>query len=188
MREIRVVTPDGYVWFVRRRWARRRMPWSPMLEAAARRRERARQERGLKRSPDDYPLGADAGVGVDGESLSLGWPVLGVLVMLLGVPLLSVIALVLIVAPIVWFPAAGRWLLHHPGDEARVLGGVLLLAALLLVRRPWLVVAEPMALKKPGRAWRVTGWRRAGRCASEVAGSIREGRLYLEPRDGVPVE
>jgi hypothetical protein len=27
-RERRVVTPDGHVWYVRRRWARRRPPWS----------------------------------------------------------------------------------------------------------------------------------------------------------------
>jgi hypothetical protein len=26
-RELRAVTPDGRVWFVRRRWARRRPPW-----------------------------------------------------------------------------------------------------------------------------------------------------------------
>lgn len=27
MREQRVTTPDGHVWYVRRRWAKRQLPW-----------------------------------------------------------------------------------------------------------------------------------------------------------------
>jgi hypothetical protein len=105
-----------------------------------------------------------------------------------GVPLLSLIALVLVVAPIVWFPAWGRWLAHHWGEVAAVVALLLAAVAVAVAGRPWLVEAEPLALNMPGRAWRVRGWRRAVRCAGEVAASIKEGRLDVEPRDAVPVE
>jgi hypothetical protein len=186
MREIRVVTPDGYVWFVRLRWAWRWVPWTPLLAAAAARRERARQARKRKRSPDDYPLGADADVGTLESQLETS--IVAMLVMSVAGPLLWVIAVVLIVAPIVWFPGWGRWLVHHSGELAAAVGVLLAAVAVALAGRPWLVEAEPLALNKPGRAWRVRGWRRAVRCAHEVAASIKEGRVDVEPRDAVPVE
>jgi hypothetical protein len=184
MREIRVVTPDGYVWFVRLRWAWRWVPWTPLLGAVAARRERARQVRRRKRTPDEYPLGANA----DWESESLERSIVAMLVASFALPLLSLVALVLIVAPIVWFPAWGRWLADNWVGVAAAVALLLAAAAVALAGRPWLVEAEPMALNKPGRTWRVRGWRRAERCAREVAASIKEGRLDVEPRDAVPVE
>jgi hypothetical protein len=187
MREIRVVTPDGHVWYVRRRWAARPTPLGPLLAADAARRERARQARRRKRTPDDYPLGVDAGLEAwDGESWGLS--IVGALVGVVALPLLWLIVVLLAVAPIVLFPAWGAWLSHHPREVAAALAALLAAVAVTLAGRPWLVEAEPMALNKPGRAWRVTGWRRAGRCAREVAASIREGRLDAQPRDAVPVE
>jgi hypothetical protein len=185
MREIRVVTPDGYVWFVRLRWAWRWVPWTPLLAAAARRR-RARPAGGRKGRADDYPLGADADMGTMGQSLE--GPIVGILMLVVGVPLLFVVAVVLMVAPIVWFPAWGRWLAHHWGEVAAAVAVLAAAVAVALAGRPWLVEAEPMALKKPGRAWRVRGWRRAERCAREVAASIKAGRFDVEPKDAVPVE
>jgi hypothetical protein len=184
MREIRVVTPDGYVWFVRLRWAWRWVPWTPLLAAVAVRRERARLARRRRRTPDDYPLGGNA----DWESESLETSIVAMLVLSIGLPLLFVVAVVLAVAPIVWFPGWGRWLAHHWGELAAAVAVLLVAVAVALAGRPWVVEAEPLALNKPGRAWRVRGWRRAERCAREVAASIEEGRLDVEPRDAVPVE
>ena len=187
MREIRVVTPDGYVWFVRCRWAWRWVPWTPLLGAAAARRERARQARRRKRTPDDYPLGVDAGQEAwDGASWEA--PVVGALLGVVLVPLLWIIVVVLAIAPIVLFPAWGAWLTDHVWEVAGLLAVLLVAVAVALADRPWLVEAEPMALNEPGRAWRVRGWRRASRCAREVAASIEEGRLDVEPRDALPVE
>jgi hypothetical protein len=131
MREIRIVTPDGHVWFVRLRWAWRWVPWTPLLAAAAAWRERARQAGRRRGTPDDYPLGADAGMGTLGESLETS--IVAILLVAVGVPVLFVIALVLIVAPIVWFPAWGHWLAHHWGEVAATVG-VLLAAAAVAIR------------------------------------------------------
>ncbi|HEX6678456.1 MAG TPA: hypothetical protein VF486_25990 [Actinomycetes bacterium] len=175
------------MWFVRLRWAWRWVPWTPLLAAAAARRKRARQARRRKGTPDDYPLGADANMGTLGES-PLETSIVAILVLSVAGPLLWVIAVVLIVAPIVWFPGWGRWLVHHWGEVAAAVGVLLVAVGVALAGRPWVVEAEPMALNKPGRAWRVRDWRRAVRCAREVAASIEEGRLDVEPRDAVPVE
>jgi hypothetical protein len=45
MREIRVKMPDGHVWYVRRRWVRRRTPWRPSVDRMAPRYRRWRRTR-----------------------------------------------------------------------------------------------------------------------------------------------
>jgi hypothetical protein len=55
--------------------------------------------------------------------------------------------------------------------------------ALLLVRRPWLVVAQRQGLgDAPRRAWLVTGWHRSRAFARELAAAIQAGRFS---QDGV---
>jgi hypothetical protein len=84
--------------------------------------------------------------------------------------------------------AVGPWLLVHMTVVLSVLAGGIGVLALVLFRRPWLVEAERQGLDPPRRAWRVTGWRRSGRCAREVAGAIAQGRLDVEPANANPAD
>jgi hypothetical protein len=182
MRDIRVVTPDGYVWYIRRRWTRRRTPWRPLVDAVAARRRRARgwtwgpRER-LGPDPEPFPPSYAGGPGELGE-----------IVVLLGA--LGVVLLVLAVGGVVWLvvTVAVPWLLLHLKTVLSVLAGGFGVVALVLIRRPWLVEAERQGLDPPRRAWRVIGWRRSGQCAREVAGAIAQGRLDVEPANARPTD
>jgi hypothetical protein len=180
MRDIRVVAPDGYVWHVRRRWARRQMPWRPLVDAVAARRRRAR----------GWPWGPQQRLGPDPDpflAYGMGGE-LGAVVLLLGV--LGVVLLALAVGGLGWLVirVVVPWLLLHLTEVLSVLAGGIGVLALVLIRRPWLVEAERQGLDPPRRAWRVIGWRRSGQCAREVARAIAQGRLDVEPANTRPAD
>jgi len=75
----------------------------------------------------------------------------------------------------------------HPAAVLGGLGGaIVLVAASLLIDRPWLVEAERRGIDAPRRVWRVRGWRQSGRVLREVVAAIRRGRLDVEPAGALP--
>ena len=75
----------------------------------------------------------------------------------------------------------------HPAAVLDGLGGaIVLVAASLLIDRPWLVEAERRGIDAPRRVWRVRGWRQSGRVLREVVAAIRRGRLDVEPAGRSP--
>jgi hypothetical protein len=167
VREQRVTTPDGRVWYVRRRWARRQPPW----------RRRADHELGPA-EVDDLPLLPADEVAESflrfvrydlGEGLAL---LLGLAVLVL---VAAVAGAVLVVERVVPFLV----------DHAVVIGaGLAGLAAVVLVdrlTRPWFIEAESGRLfQAPRRVWRVHGWWRARRAFRAVVEAVAEGRIDSE--------
>lgn len=189
MREIRVVTPDGHVWFVRRRWGRRRMPWRDLLDRTATRRRQARQAQESKERLRPGPeLGADPDLSllsIAGFGGQLGQ-------FLVGLVALGVVVTVLALVGLGWLlvTVARPSLFGHLSAVLGVVAGGVMVGILVLVRRPWLIEAERLGLDDaPKRVWRVIGWRRSGQCVREVAGAIEQGRLEVQlsktlPQDG----
>jgi hypothetical protein len=183
-RERRVVTPDGHVWYVRRRWARRRPPWSrrsrpPLARVDA-------DEELTAEEPVTPPVDAlftyyDSDLGEPGfdryydERDTLENTLLAVVVV--------AVAAVLAAAATVQFVLP--WLLPWVAANAVPLVGAAAVAAVLVVadrlRRPWFVELQRQGLTDaPRRVWRVRGWRRSGRLMDEIATAIREGRIDSE--------
>ena len=176
----RVVTPDGHVWFVRRRRAKRRPFWAsrpperfhgedelpdpdeklpvPGVMDLFTYAEDDLGERGFDRSYDDREAAAVAGMAI-----------------LIGLFLISVVGLVL-----TWFVLP--WLVPWVTDHARpLLTGTAVLVALVALNqlhRPWYVELQRQGLADaPRRVWRVQGWRRSTRRMDELTAAIREGRI-----------
>jgi len=180
-RERRVVTPDGRVWYVRRRWAKRRPPWS----------RRARQP--AARVDADEELAAEDEVLPPIDALftypdsDLGEPGFAwwhherhTLRVLTFVIFVGVIVAVLAAAATVQFVLP--WLLPLVAANAGPLLGAAAVVAVLVVvdrlRRPWFVELQRQGLTDaPRRVWRVRGWRRSGRLLEEIAAAVREGRI-----------
>jgi hypothetical protein len=171
VREQRVVTPDGHVWHVRRRWAKRRLPWK----------RRAVEELGPSERdagavlPDAHELTDSVGdlINYDGEFGLL------MVLALLGLTVLGIGAL---------FGAARAWVLPLLLDNARPVAAVLAAAAALLLldrlTRPWFIEAESARLlQAPRRIWRTQGWWRTRRAFRAVAAAIADGRI--DPEHGV---
>lgn len=180
----RVVTPDGYVWFVRRHRARRRPFWS------RRRPERFHGEDELPDPDEKIPLPGPMDLFTTrGEHLGeLGfrrftsddreaaitaqW---------------AILATLFLVVLLVWLTATHvlPWLVPLVMANARLLAGVAaalaVLAALNQLHRPWYVELQRQGLADaPRRVWRVQGWRRSGRLIGELTAAIREGRIDTE--------
>jgi hypothetical protein len=167
VREQRVATPDGRVWYVRRRWARRQPPW----------RRRPDHELGPAEL-DNVPVlpadeVADSFLRFVHYDAELG------LVLLLGLAVVGLVAAVagavLVVEQVVPFLV----------DHALVIGaGLAGLAAVVLVdrlTRPWFIEAESGRLAQaPRRVWRVHGWWRARRAFRAVVEAVAEGRIDSE--------
>ena len=162
-----MTTPDGRIWYVRRRWARRQPPW----------RRRPDHELGPAEL-DDVPVlpadeVADSFLDFVRYDLQLGiWLLLGLAV--LGL-VAAVAGAVLVVERVVPFLV----------DHAVVIGaGLAGLAAVVLVdrlTRPWFIEAESGRLAQaPRRVWRVSGWWRAQRAFRAVAEAVAEGRIDSE--------
>jgi hypothetical protein len=179
-RQGRVVAPDGRVWFVRRRWARRRPFWSPRPRFP----ERFHGEDEL---PDeDLPVPgvmdmftyAEDDLGERGfdrfyDDETAAW-----------VSVVVIFALVFVISVLV--PLTIRfvlpWLVPAVGDHARPLlaaaAALAVLAGLNQLHRPWYVELRRQGLADaPRRVWRVQGWRRSGRLMGELAAAIRQGRV-----------
>jgi hypothetical protein len=183
-RERRAVTPDGRVWYLRRRWAKRRAPWS----------RRARQPSARvaadEELPDEEPVipPLESFFTYSGKDLDrLGERVFDrrhddrraarsmVTALLVG---LVVVGLLVAAAVEYVLP----WLVPLAAANARPILGVAAAAAVLVVvdrlTRPWFVELRRQGLADaPRRVWRVRGWRRSGRLMEEVATAVREGRI-----------
>jgi hypothetical protein len=177
----RVVTPDGHVWFVRRRRARRRPFWS------RRGPERFHDEEELPDPAEKIPLpgvldlfttrGEDIGQPgfdryLESDRVKGGRAIFAITVALVVVALLAWLT-VRHVLP---------WLVPLFAANARLLGGIaaalVVLAALNQLHRPWWVELQRQGLADaPRRVWRVQGWRRSGRLMGELTAAIREGRI-----------
>ena len=176
----RVMTPDGYVWFVRRRRARRRPFWIPRDRYPERFHDQDELpdeklpvpglmdffnyaeddfgERGFDRSYDDR------------EAATVSMIAIAIVVVLLFALAWLTVTYVL------------SWLVPFVADHARPLltGAAVLagMAALNQLHRPWYVELRRQGLADaPRRVWRVQGWRRSGRLMGELTAAIREGRI-----------
>jgi hypothetical protein len=177
----RVVTPDGHVWFVRRRRARRRPFWS------RRGPERFHGEEELPDPAEKLPLPGPMDLFTTrgrhlGElgfrrftdddrdaAATATWAILAA-TFLVGLAAWLTVRYVL------------PWLVPLVVANARLLGGVaaglVVLAALNQLHRPWWVELQRQGLADaPRRVWRVQGWRRSGRLMGELTAAIREGRI-----------
>jgi hypothetical protein len=188
----RVVTPDGHVWFVRRRRARRRPFW------ASRPPERYHGEDDLPDPDEQLPVPgvldlftyAEDDLGERGfdrfyDDRTAAWVSAFVIVILLAVAGLLAWLTVGYVLP---------WLVPWVAAHARPLllgtAAVVVVVALNQLHRPWYVELQRQGLADaPRRVWRVQGWRRSGRLMGELTAAIREGRIdhrgaVILPADG----
>ncbi|HJU00798.1 MAG TPA: hypothetical protein VJ966_06265 [Actinomycetes bacterium] len=176
----RIVTPDGHVWFVRRRRARRRPFW------ASRPPERFHDEDELPDPDERLPVPgvmdlftyAEDDLGERGfdrsydDRAAANVALLAILIFLF---LLSVVVLVL-----TWFvlPWLVPWVAGHARPLLAGAATVVALVALNQLNRPWYVELQRQGLAgAPRRVWRVQGWRRSTRRMDELTAAIREGRI-----------
>jgi hypothetical protein len=165
VREQRVTTPDGHVWYVRRRWARRQLPWKRRAD-----RELSPAER------ETVPMMVDTDelLGPVGEFFALDAEGGLLLVLaLLALAALGVLALIGVVR---------EWVLPYLVANAGWIGAALATIAVLVLldrlTRPWFIEAESARLfHAPRRIWRVHGWWRSRRAVQAVAAAIAEGRI-----------
>lgn len=178
----RVVTPDGYVWFVRRHRAGRRPFWS------RRRPERFHGEDELPAEKLPLPGPLDL-FNTRGEDI--GQPgfdryyesdrVKG------GHAIFAITVAIVVVGLLVWLTVRYvlPWLVPPVVANVRPLlaaaAALLVLAALNQLHRPWYVELQRQGLADaPRRVWRVQGWRRSGRLMGELTAAVREGRIDNE--------
>jgi hypothetical protein len=179
----RVVTPDGYVWFVRRRRARRRPFWVPRSRYP----ERFHGEEELPDPDERIPLPGPLDLFTTrGEDLGQpGWNRFAEADRYRGWVALEAIAAttVLVTVVVTLFGIyVLPWLVGFTAGHARPLlsGAAVLagLAALNQLHRPWYVELQRQGLAgAPRRVWRVQGWRRSGRLMRQLVAAVREGRV-----------
>jgi hypothetical protein len=168
VRERRVTTPDGRVWYVRRRWAKRSTPWRRQPD-----RELGPAER------DALPVMADVDEVVGPlAGLASFDPEAGPL-LALALLALGAIAIAAVVGAVL------RWVVPFVVANALPIGvtiGALSVLVLLdLLTRPWFIEAESARLfRAPRRVWRVHGWWRSRRAVRAVVAAIAEGRIDPE--------
>ena len=180
----RVVTPDGYVWYVRRRRARRRRPWSwPGRPPLA----RFHEEEELPAEEPPVPPWIDLWrvpnleVGERGfdrfnndrlaASNAVGAAVVGVFA-------LSVVTWLTVEYVLPWLLP---WLADNRRPVLWLIAAVAVAVGLNQLHRPWYVELQRQGLTDaPRRVWRVQGWRRSGRLMGELTAAIQEGRIDRE--------
>ena len=177
----RVVTPDGHVWFVRRRRARRRPFW------ASRPPERFHGEDDLPDPDERLPLPGPLDMfNTTGEGIGEpGFDRYGESDRYRGAVAVNTIAALVFVAGLLAWLTVGYvlpWLVPWVTGHARPLligtAAVAVLVALNQLHRPWYVELQRQGLADaPRRVWRVQGWRRSTRRMDELAAAIREGRV-----------
>ena len=168
MREQRVVTPDGHVWHVRCRRAKRRPPWKrqPTYELSP-----------VER--DAVPLLPDAGEVIESFGGLVVWDAELALYVVVAVAMLAVLAIGVLVG------LTRAWLFPLLADNASLVAAVAATVAAVLLMdrmtRPWFIEAESARLTDPPRrVWRVHGWWRARRAFRAVAAAIADGRIGAE--------
>lgn len=163
-----MATPDGHVWHVRRRWAKRQGPWK--RRAGYELTPLERDTVPALRYTDDLMGSFGRLTNFDVESG------LVVLLVVLAVAVLAVGALVVV---------TGAWVVPFLVDNLQVIAVVLaaILAVLLVDRltRPWFIEAESARMvDAPRRIWRVKGWWRARRAVRTLVAAIADGRISAE--------
>ena len=190
----RAVTPDGYVWFVRRRRARRRPLWARRPPGQG---VRYHDEDELAGEPIPLPAPLDLFT-TRGEDI--GQPGFDRIYQddrhRAYVALEAILLTAIVVGAVAWLTATFvvPWLVPFVVDHARPLltGAAVLagLAALNQLHRPWYVELRRQGLDSaPRRVWRVQGWRRSGRLMGQLTAAIRAGRIdrrgaVILPADG----
>jgi hypothetical protein len=172
VREQRVTTPDGHAWYVRRRWAKRQLPWKRRADY-----ELSPAER------DAVPILTDT----DELVGPLFGPLIGLFSVDAEVGLFVVLAL-LALATIGVFALAGvvrEWVVPFLVANIGWIGATLAALAILMVldrlTRPWFIEAESARLfHAPRRIWRIQGWWRSRRAFHAVTMAIAEGRIDNE--------
>jgi hypothetical protein len=183
-REQRVVTPDSRVWYVRRRWARRRPPWSRQTGRQTARFD-AEAELAAEKPvvpPLDglfsYPkndLGEPGFDVVHDERYAASRMVEALVVGAIVVGLLIAATVRYVVPWVVPRVVAAAW------PILGVAAGVGVPVVLDRLQRPWFVELQRQGLADaPRRVWRVQGWRRSSQLMNEIASAIREGRIASE--------
>jgi hypothetical protein len=178
--EQRVLTPDGHVWFVRRRRARRRPFWSPRPP------ERYHGDEDLP-DPDDQlpePGVMDLFTYAEDDFGERGFDRwyddrAAAEVSLTFIAILAVVDVLLIWVTVSYVLP---WLVPLVAAHARpLLAGAAVLAALVALNqlhRPWYVELQRQGLADaPRRVWRVQGWRQSRRLMDRLTAAIREGRI-----------
>jgi hypothetical protein len=176
-RERRVVTPNGRVWYVRRRWAKRRLPWS---RQAGQRTARFDAEQEL--AAEEWVLPPLDGMFSDPGN-DLDDPYFDRLHDMVGAVVVGVIIVGLLAAAAVEFVLP--WLVPLVVANARLILGIAVAVAVLVIldrlQRPWFVELQRQGLSDaPRRVWRLRGWRRSGRLMNQIAAAIRECRIDSE--------
>lgn len=168
MREERVTTPDGHVWHVRRRWAKRQLPWKRRADH-----ELSPAER------DAVPIVADTD--------ELLGPVVELFALDAEAGLLIVLALLALVAlaVVTLVGVVREWVVPFLVANIDWIGAILAAIAILVVldrlTRPWFIEAQSARLfHAPRRIWRIQGWWRSRRAFRAVATAIAEGRIDNE--------
>jgi hypothetical protein len=174
-----VVTPDGYVWFVRRRRARRRPFWSRRPPE----RFHGEEELPAERVPEPGLLDLFTTRGEDQAHPTFDWRIEDDRSRTFNAAM-GICAAVAVVALLSWLTVtyALPRLMPLVVANARPLGGIaaalVLLVALNQLHRPWYVELQRQGLADaPRRVWRVQGRRRSGRLMGELTAAIREGRI-----------
>ena len=181
-RERRVVTPDGYVWFVRRHRARRRPFWSP--------RERHRGERfhgeaelPAEKLPSPGLRSLFASDGYDVAHPTFDWRIENDRLSTFYAAM-AIGAAVAVVGLLAWLTVRYvlPWLVPLVVANARPLvaaaAALVMMVGLNQLHRPWYVELQRQGLADaPRRVWRVQGWRRSGRLMGELTAAIHEGRI-----------
>jgi hypothetical protein len=181
-RERRVVTPDGYVWFVRRHRTRRRPPWARRPPGQGTR-FHGEEELPGEELPDPGLLSLFATRGDDAVHPGFDWHIEDARSTTFNAAM-AIAAAVAVVALLAWLATSFvlPWLVPLVVDNARPLAGaavaLIVLVALNQLHRPWYVELQRQGLADaPRRVWRVQGRRRSGRLMGELTAAIREGRI-----------
>jgi hypothetical protein len=178
MRGTTVRTPDGHVWTVRRRWARR----DTALRRYLARRSASRRIQSIRR--DKQPDLEATGPNLESWIFEMRMAqdivaVLGAVVILVAATGLGFLGWLVVTAV--------RPSIPHPALVLSVLATAIVAVAVgVLINRPWLVEAERLGIDPPRRVWRARGWRRSGRVLREVVAAIGQGRLDVRPSGAVP--
>jgi hypothetical protein len=167
VREQRVVTPDGHVWHVRRRWAKRRLPWRRSASTG----ELAPAER------EAVPVLPDRGEVLDAFGRLIYWDVEFGLLLGAGLAVAGLLVLGVVMAL--------TWSLVLPllAAEALPIVVVLVLAGVVVLldrlTRPWFIEAQSARLV--GRPPCLRGGRHRHR-----RGTLRRGARNYSPRRPLP--
>ena len=178
----RVVSPDGYVWFVRRHRTRRRSFWSHQ-DRRQRDRFHGAEELPAEKLPTPGLLSLFASDGYDLNHPTFDWRIEDDRLSSFYAAM-AIGAAVGVVGLLAWLTVRFvlPWLVPLVAANARpllaVAAALVGLAALNQLHRPWYVELQRQGLADaPRRVWRVQGWRRSGRLLDELTAAIREGRI-----------